>query len=310
MLKLKSLHHLCVEVPDLDTNTKFATDFGLLETARKDNRVYFRTYGADAYSYVAEPGAKTRLKSVAFLAESRAVLDDAVQQFGATPVRPLDGPGGGFAVSLTDPDGNIIDIVYGIEEREADPMLPAPQINTPDNVQRFNTRHVRPDDGPARPLRLGHIGLFVGNYARSEAWYAKTLGLIASDRMYAGVPNNYVGGFYRLDRGEEYVDHHVVGFFGMGAPGIHHFSFEVQGIEQQMVAHRHLQKANYQPVWGVGRHPLGSHVFDMWKDPNGLRFETFSDTDKYNAERAVFDQDVQKSEMDVWSNDSVERYFS
>lgn len=309
-LLLQSLHHIRVQVPDVAGNVRFANDFGLHEVARTGGRIYFRAAGVDAYSYVVEQGEPAGMSAVAFLAESRGELERAVREHGASPVRELEGPGGGVAVSLRDPQGTVVDLVHGIAERAADPLQPLQSINYPGQRQRFNSPQTHRSFGPACPLRLGHIGLVVTDFKAAQEWYGRVLGLTPTDRFYAGHPGNHVGGFFRMDRGAEWVDHHVVGLFGMGKPGLHHMSFEVQDIEQQMVAHRHLRKAGHQSVWGVGRHPLGSHVFDLWKDPNGLRFETFSDTDLYNNERSTEDHDVTQSEMDLWSNDSPERYFA
>lgn len=308
-VRLKALHHVCLEVPDLDGNLNFANDFGLHEVARESGRVYLRGCGADAYSYVVEQGPKARLAAIAFLAEDRDELDRAVREHGATPVRQLPGPAGGVAVSLRDPEGTVIDVVHGIASRTPDPLRPDPVVNTPSQRRRLNVAHHYPD-GPGHPLRLGHLGVFVADFKAVETWYCSVLNIRPSDRMHMGSPDNVVGGFYRLDRGAEWVDHHVIGFFGMGFSGLHHMSFEAQDLEQQMVSHRFMHKQGHTPVWGVGRHPLGSHVFDMWKDPNGLRFETYSDTDWCNNERPNADHPVEGSEMDMWSNDSPERYFS
>lgn len=308
-LRLKSLHHIRMQVPDVHGNERFARDFGLHEAARHAERVYMRACGSEAYSYVIEPGPKTRIGAIAFLAESRSELERAVHEHGATKIRSLEGPGGGEVVSLVDPDGNPVEIVHGIAERAPDALHREVVINYPGNRRRLNVPHRYPD-GPGNPLRLGHLGLFVGDFKRMEAWYTSVLNIRASDRMHLGGPSKFVGGFYRLDRGAEFVDHHIIGFFAMGAPGLHHMSFEVQDTEQQMVSHRFMHKQGHKLVWGVGRHPLGSHVFDMWKDPNGLRFETYSDTDWCNNERPAADHPVEGSEMDMWSNDTPERYFA
>lgn len=310
MLDIQALHHIHLQVADLAGNERFVRDFGLVEAGREAGRVYYRGHGGDAYSYVVEAGPATRIAAIAFRATSAAVLDDAIRLHGATARRALAGPGGGEAVSLVDPDGTVIDIVHGIAPRVPDARRPPPLVNTPGHAVRFNASHPPLPVGPAEPLRLGHLGLFVADFARSEAWYRDVLGTVPSDRMYLNGPDHLVGGFYRLGRGHEWVDHHILGFFAMGRVGLHHMSFEVHGMEQQMMAHRHLQRQGHQPVWGVGRHPLGSHVFDMWKDPNGLRFETFSDTDLCNHERPAQDHPVQGSEMDLWSNDPADRYFA
>jgi hypothetical protein len=39
-------------------------------------------------------------------------------------------------------------------------------------------------------------------------------------------------------------------------------------------------------VWGIGRHQLGSHIFDYWQDPWGRVHEHWTDTDTLNADSA------------------------
>ena len=50
-----------------------------------------------------------------------------------------------------------------------------------------------------------------------------------------------------------------------------------------MLGHEHLVKINkYEHVWGIGRHVLGSQVYDYWKDPWGRVHEHWSDSDMLN----------------------------
>ena len=49
-----------------------------------------------------------------------------------------------------------------------------------------------------------------------------------------------------------------------------------------MVSHYLLQKQGYEHRWGVGKHILGSQVFDYWKDPAGFTVEHFTDGDLIN----------------------------
>lgn len=310
MLKLLSLHHVQVQVPDLEANSRFARSFGLIELNKSNGRTYWRTSGRDAYSYVAEQGPTLRLLALAFLAESRVELEKAVREHGATPVRKLDGPAGGEEVTLTDPEGNTVRIVHGIQERQPDPLLAPLRVNTPGHQQRFNEAQVARRMGPSQLLRLGHAVLNVRSFATASQWYQEVLGFVPSDRFFAGPPGNFIGGFFRLDRGSEWVDHHTLGFFQGPVTALHHISFEVQDYEQQMAAHRHLLKEGWKLVWGVGRHALGSHVFDTWKEPNGIRFETFSDTDLCNRERSTADHPIDKSELDIWRDQGPEAYFA
>jgi hypothetical protein len=37
-------------------------------------------------------------------------------------------------------------------------------------------------------------------------------------------------------------------------------------------------------VWGIGRHVLGSQIYDYWKDPWGRVHEHWADTDTLNTD--------------------------
>jgi hypothetical protein len=39
----------------------------------------------------------------------------------------------------------------------------------------------------------------------------------------------------------------------------------------------------YTPSWGIGRHILGSQVFDYWRDPHGFEIEHWTDGDQLRA---------------------------
>ena len=115
-------------------------------------------------------------------------------------------------------------------------------------------------------------------------WYRETLGFISSDDIYVGKPENIVGSFNRLDRGDDYVDHHVFFCWQGDKIGLNHVSFEVEDMDDLMLGHQYLaQKDKYEHMWGVGRHHLGSQVFDYWADPWGRVHEHFADSDRLNA---------------------------
>lgn len=74
--------------------------------------------------------------------------------------------------------------------------------------------------------------------------------------------------FAHIDRGEELVDHHSL-FLVSRPPHIHeshvhHCSFEVHDFDTQLIGHDWMVKQKYHPAWGVGRHILGSQIFDYW----------------------------------------------
>ena len=116
-------------------------------------------------------------------------------------------------------------------------------------------------------------------------WFRTTLGMVGSDDIYAGEKSNLIGSFNRLDRGDEYVDHHA--FFCIQSPtaGVNHFSYEVQDIDDVFMGHAHLAKKNkHEHMWGIGRHLLGSKVYDYWADPWGRVHEHWADSDRLNVQ--------------------------
>ena len=116
------------------------------------------------------------------------------------------------------------------------------------------------------------------------AWFRDTLGLICSDDVYAGSPDNIIGQFSRIDRGDEFVDHHAFFCMKTERPGLNHFSFEVQDIDDVFIGHEHLAaQQKFEHMWGIGRHLLGSQVYDYWADPWRRVHEHWADSDRLNV---------------------------
>lgn len=97
--------------------------------------------------------------------------------------------------------------------------------------------------------------------------------------------------FMHLDLGPAYVDHHIM-FIQRAPPEVkktyvHHSSFEVADFDTQLIGHEWLGKKGWTSVWGVGRHILGSQVFDYWKDPSGFKIEHYADGDVVNEGTAM-----------------------
>lgn len=117
----------------------------------------------------------------------------------------------------------------------------------------------------------------VQDFDKQAAWYTKTFNLVPTD--YLHVPNTEGGKrnvalFAHVDRGQDLVDHHTF-FMTSGAKShVHHCSFEVHDFDTQQLGHEWLAKKGYSSVWGVGRHILGSQIFDYWWDTTGSKFES------------------------------------
>ena len=292
MIKVTDVAFVRFRVPDLEKMGTFLYDFGFVEAARESEVIYSRGTDADPYLHVAargEPG----FAGVAFDVASAEDLK-AVSEFeGASPIEDLDGPGGGKRVRLKDPDGFVVELVHGREVLSRLPVRRGGPINTGSAPIRFGTFQ-RLEAGPAQVKRLGHCVLNVGDYKTSRAWYGSRFGFRSSDDIYMGEKDNVILSFLRCDRGETYVDHHSLLCIGTGTPGFDHAAFEVEDYDALMLGHDRLVSGGYEHQGGIGRHILGSQVFDYWKDPWGHVIEHFTDGDLLNAdtETGLFGPDV------------------
>jgi catechol 2,3-dioxygenase-like lactoylglutathione lyase family enzyme len=132
-------------------------------------------------------------------------------------------------------------------------------------------------------VRLGHVVLNVSDFRASERWYKDRFGFITSDEIQLS-PEFALGAFMRCDRGDTPTDHHTL-FLAQGpnGPGFNHAAFEVVDLDDLMLGHQRLKDAGRHSEWGVGRHILGSQVFDYWRDPWGHTLEHWTDGDLFTA---------------------------
>ncbi len=120
-------------------------------------------------------------------------------------------------------------------------------------------------------------------FNETVGWFRETLGMICSDDVYAENKDNLIGSFNRCDRGDTYVDHHVFFCLNHEKTGLNHFSFEVPDIDDVCMGHEYLKESGkYEHMWGIGRHVLGSQVYDYWADPWGRVHEHWADSDRLN----------------------------
>jgi len=157
-------------------------------------------------------------------------------------------------------------------------------------------------DSP-RAKRLGHCVLGVGDFVTSKSWYQERLGLIVSDEVYAGDEANVIGAFMRCNRGETFVDHHTLFLLGGPTPGFNHAAFEIADWDSLMEGHYELERAGYTHSWGIGKHLLGSQVFDYWKDPHGFVLEHFTDGDLLNESFGSHKAPIDKLLGSFWGPD-------
>jgi catechol 2,3-dioxygenase-like lactoylglutathione lyase family enzyme len=285
MIKVSDIAFVRFGAPDLDAMEKFTQDFGLVISERSESALYMRGSDAEPFVHVTERG-EAGFRGVAFDAASADDLVAAAQMEGASAIEDLDGPGGGRRVRFSDPDGFPVEVVHGRRPLEPLPVRVAPPHNNGSRHERLGAP-LRFASGPAQVKRIGHAVLRVSDFRASEAWYKSHFGFLTSDEIYVGEPDQIITSFMRCDRGSEFVDHHTFLCVGVGEVGFEHAAFEVEDYDAVMIGHDHLRAAGYDHHAGIGRHILGSQVFDYWRDPLGHVLEHFADGDLFNDEAAA-----------------------
>jgi catechol 2,3-dioxygenase-like lactoylglutathione lyase family enzyme len=281
MIKVPDLAYVRLRAPDLDQMEAFLTDFGLVRAARTERALYMRGTDPQHHLHVTELG-EPGFVGVAFQAESAADLERLAAAPGASAVEEIDEPGGGRRVRLTDPNGFAVEVVHGIEAVAPLPLPAARAVNVGSDRRRLGAPQAV-SRGPAHVKRLGHFVLLVNDFRETEAFYHSHLGLMNSDEIYLGEREMVLAAFMRCDRGDDYVDHHTFLAVGAGMAALNHVSFEVQDLDDLMTGNEHLAARGYAHHWGVGRHIVGSQIYNYWRDPWGHVHEQWTDGDLFNA---------------------------
>lgn len=280
IIRIEEIAFVGFRAPDLGAMRAFMEDFGASVAREDDNRLYMRGAGAAPFLHVTDQG-DPGFTTLGLRAADRTDLETLATAEGAE-VRELDAPGGGVHVDLRDPDGVLVRVVA--DQADAAPLpLPEPHGWNRHAEKTRLSRPKRTHQGAAHLVRLGHCVLNVANFRISEQWYKDRFGFITSDEIEAA-PGMAIGAFMRCDRGDTPTDHHTL--FLMQAPsgpGFNHAAFEVADMDDLQAGHRRLTESGRQQVWGVGRHLLGSQVFDYWRDPWGHMLEHWTDGDLFTA---------------------------
>jgi catechol 2,3-dioxygenase-like lactoylglutathione lyase family enzyme len=269
--------------PDLDQAEEFLTHFGFTKADRTRTALYMRGTDAPHHIHITELG-EPKVVGIGFHAASEEDLHKLAKLPVSSAVESVDEPGGGKRVRLKEPNGFQIEVFHGMQR-----LAPIPVDRQPTNSGREPLaragRLMRLPASPAPIKRIGHAVFATPKVLETAKWFREHLGLICSDDIYVEHRDNVIGSFNRLDRGEEYVDHHATFFIhNEKRAGLNHLSFEVPDMDAVLKDHEYLRGlGKYEHMWGVGRHLLGSQVYDYWADPWGRVHERWADTDRLNA---------------------------
>lgn len=165
----------------------------------------------------------------------------------------------------------------------------------------------RPPIAPAEILKLGHIVIEVADYQATCAWYTKHFGFIPSDVQVLpdGTP---IVTFMRLDLGDTPADHHTLAIAQGFMATYSHSAYEVVDADAVGMGQRVLRERGWVHSWGIGRHILGSQIFDYWQDPWGDKHEHYCDGDIFTAAQPTGIHPVSPEAMAQWGQRMPKRF--
>jgi len=241
---ISALRSVALTVPDLTlAEDFFIRTWHLQVVARTDNALYFRGAGSDHHLLALHhaPGA-ARILHITLRARSLNALSLAAQKTMAAgghvlaPTAPLTEPGGGQAVTLTDPDGRVFRLVYEDEQLDA-------------------------IDAPDMPLRLAHVVLNSSHVEDTRQFMEAALDFSMSDRT-------RIMAFMRCNN-----DHHSVALGDTDNNALNHIAFLMPDIDAVMRGGGRMQEAGFPIEWGPGRHGPGDNAFNYFIGPFDLVIE-------------------------------------
>jgi catechol 2,3-dioxygenase-like lactoylglutathione lyase family enzyme len=283
---------------------RFWRDFGLHIVSATAERVVARGTGPAPCIAIAEHGPRDTFVGPAFRMSDDTDLEHYIAAFGARRLPPETIPGGGHGVALEDPSGRSVWLLQG--QRPVDPLpvraALVAETNTAHHAPRVN-RTVRAPIEPAHIVRLGHVVMQTVDFARMADWYQRVLGIIPTDVQYLADGSPALA-FCRLNLGDQPADHHTLVLVGGIEEKYEHSAYEVVDLDALGQGQQVLRAQGHRHMWGIGRHVLGSQLFDYWFDPDGFEYEHYTDGDVFTADVETAYSPLEFGGLWAWGQDA------
>lgn len=309
LVKARRLAFLRFGKPDLDQSKRFWSDFGLQVSETTASRLCMRAADGAPVAVVATQAPKPQFLGAAFEVDADVNWTELLQRTGGRKLDPSEVPGGGSGIECIDPEGFAVWLiepqrrVVGSPVREAVPA----NGNTFHKNARVNST-VRTPIEPAAIGRLGHYVLQTPHFEQMAQWYMTHLGLIPSDVQYLPDGSPLLT-FFRLDLGDTPADHHTVVIASGLKAGYEHSAYEVADLDALGQGQQVMKAAGHKHFWGIGRHVLGSQLFDYWSDHDCHQFEHYTDGDVFTAERPTHYVAFTPGSIWAWGADAPREIF-
>lgn len=237
--RVSALRSVALTVPDLAQAEAFYTEVWHLDVAaRTADAIYLRGTGSDHHLLALHQAAgPARIRNVTFRARHRGALDEVTQRAPAAggrvlqPVGPVNEPGGGTAVTVSDADGRVFRLVWDDEQ------------------------HRDTTEAQDRPMRLAHAVLNSHDVEGTRRYLEEVFDFCLSDRT-------RIMAFMRCNS-----DHHSLALGDTDNDALNHIAFLMPDLESVMRGGGRMKDAGYAIEWGPGRHGPGDNAFNYFIGP-------------------------------------------
>lgn len=309
LARATQLAFLRFEKTDLDAARRFWTDFGFVTVSGDADELVLRGADASPALVVARRAAQPRFVGAAFLVPADTDFERLRSESGGRALAAHEIPGGGRGICLHDPDGNEVWLITDWGSVAPLPLratVPA-GANVLGHRSRVNAT-VRSPIEPATIGRAGHFVLQTPDFAAMASWYMRHIGIIPTDVQYLEDGSPMLT-FFRLDLGATPADHHTVVIVGGLESRYEHSAWEVQDLDALGQGQQVMHAGGHEHLWGIGRHVLGSQLFDYWKDADGFEFEHYTDGDVFTAGRETHYVPFATGSIWAWGDDAPSSMF-
>ncbi len=307
--KATKLAFLRFDKKDLLEAERFWNDFGFVTVSRTDEQLVLRGAGTEPAILIARKAERSSYVGAAFVVPRDTDFTRLERESEAKKLDPGLVPGGGRGVELKDPDGNEL---WLITDWGSVPALPARSpmhrnVNVLGEIQRINGT-VRSPIEPALVGRLGHVVYQTNNFDVMVEWYMRHIGIIPTDVQYLEDGSPIVT-FFRLDLGDQPADHHTLVLASALQPHYEHSAWEVIDLDALGQGQQIMRARGHKHFWGIGRHLLGSQLFDYWKDADGFDFEHYTDGDIFTSDYETRYVPFSTGSIWAWGDDAPREIF-